>query len=131
MAVNLCAAHKKTDSRVANKVLLTCTTQSLTCALLTIMQHIKYGLCAACKIWLTCSTQSLTRMQHITCHTRVLTESLERTHMYSAQVSVNCELCCTVISQTKLTVTCILHINIQVCGRPIILHLLICLFYPL
>ena len=67
--VNLHAAYKKTDSRAAYKILLTCITQSLTQVLLTILQHTKYGSPVVHKMWFACNTQSLTCVQHIACVT--------------------------------------------------------------
>ena len=51
MVVNSHTTHKKTDLHAAHKVLLMCSTQSLTH-----VQHMKYGSCAAHEILLACST---------------------------------------------------------------------------
>ena len=57
MAVNLCAAHKKTDSRAAHEVLLTCFLQ----------------LCSTQR-WISCSTRNIARVLYMKVNSRVTRE---------------------------------------------------------
>ena len=89
-----CVQHtRKLESHAAYEV-------AFTCVLLTTVQHTKYGSCAVHKTYLACSTWKFTRVQPIGCHTRFLTESLDknwRTQMCSAHTSVNLDVSCTIV----------------------------------
>ena len=96
MVVNLLAAYKGTNLHAAHKVLLSCITQSHTCVLLTIVQHMKHSSHAVHEIWLACSTQSLTCVQHSVSHTSfewVAQQKLKNTCVFGAhECQLSCEL---------------------------------------
>ena len=78
MAVNLCAAHKKTDLPAAHEVLLASFLQ----------------LCSTQLIELACSTQKITLVSHVS-SVRVTRQKYKNTRVLP-HASVNLEMSCTV-----------------------------------
>ena len=91
LAVNLYAAHNKTDSRAAHKALLACFLLSCITQIITQMQRMKNSLHAVHESWLVCSLFRLTRVLFDSRHSKNW-----RTHACSSHVSVNLVVSCTV-----------------------------------
>ena len=124
MAVNLCAAHKKTDSHAAHEVLLacflqscitqrliSCSTQNIACVLYTkVNSHV------TCEFWLSHSTK-------IEEHTRVaarecrLRRELYRSTVNLITISSQCSkwICCTCIKTLFLTFQLHCWMNLWCC----------------
>ena len=100
MAVNLCAAHKKTESRAAHKVLLACFLQSCSTR--------RWISCSTPR-WISCSAQNIARMLYTkvnSCVTREFRLShstkIEHTRVPTHECQLRHELYCTALVGMQL-----------------------------
>ena len=102
-AVNLHAAHKKTDSRAAHKALLACFLLSCITWIITRVQRTENSSCVVHESWLACSPFYVIR---VFCLSH---DKNWRTHTCSPHASVNLDMSCTVVNiNIEYSIKCLL-----------------------